>query len=161
MNGQNKHTITYITNTDVPKLHFFCQNKTSKTLTLLNSRTHLLFSSIIHHTSKHAQHTARFHTPLHADGWGTHAQFGPDILGQYNTQLLSLITLAGTIKPHRAIAHASQGANLCSLLQRHLFPSQGHSTAGIQCSLERTQPTLTGWCACCPKEKEGPTVARR
>lgn len=47
------------------------------------------------------------HTPSCVDGWGTRVQFGPDILGQYNTQLLSLITLARTIKPHYAIAHTS------------------------------------------------------
>lgn len=65
------------------------------------------------------QHTVsktHINTPSCADGWGTHAQFGPDILGQYNTQLLSLITLARTIKPHGTIAHTSQGENLFSLL---------------------------------------------
>lgn len=70
-------------------------------------------------------------TPSCVDGWGTHAQFGPDILGQYNTQLLSLITLARTIKPHGTIAHTSQGENLFSLLQGHLSPSWGHSPAPL------------------------------
>lgn len=59
------------------------------------------------------------------DGWDTRVQFGPDILGHYNTQLLSLITLAGTIKAHSAIAHASQVENLFSLLHGHLSPSRG------------------------------------
>lgn len=73
----------------------------------------------VEHSSIHTHK----HTPSCVDGWGTRAQFGPDILGQYNTQLLSLITLAGTIKPHSAIAHTSQGENLFSLLHRHLSPS--------------------------------------
>lgn len=80
------------------------------------------FNSLIH---------THEHTTLCADGWGTRAQFGPDILGQYNTQLLSLITLARTIKLHSAIAHASQGENLFSLLQRHLSPSQARRPARL------------------------------
>lgn len=73
------------------------------------------------HTRTHA------HTLKHkrVDGWDTRVQFGPDILGHYNTQLLSLITLAGTIKPRGAIAHASQVENLFSLLHGHLSPSRG------------------------------------
>lgn len=85
-----------------------------------------------------AAHTVvhiHYHTPSCVDGWATRAQFGPDILGQYNTQLLSLITLAGTIKPHSAIAHASQGENLFSLLQRHLSPSQSHIPARLHWGL--------------------------
>lgn len=90
---------------------------------------------LMHHASKHVQCTTQFHTHTHkhtpsrVDGWGTRAQFGPDILGQYNTQLLSLITLAGTIKPRSAIAHASQGENLFSLLHRHHSPSRGHESS--------------------------------
>lgn len=80
---------------------------------------------LMHHASKHVRCRAHFRTQSCVDGWGTRAQFGPDILGQYNTQLLSLITLAGTIKPHSTIAHTSQGENLFSLLQRHLSPSWG------------------------------------
>ena len=96
----------------------------------------------MHHASKHVQCRAQLihthkHTPSCVDGWGTRAQFGPDILGQYNTQLLSLITLAGTIKPHSAIAHASQGENLFSLLQRHLSPSWGHSPVRLYWGLKK------------------------
>lgn len=81
-------------------------------------------------------------TPSCVDGWGTHAQFGPDILGQYNTQLLSLITLARTIKPHGTIAHTSQGENLFSLLQGHLSPSWGHSPAPLRPYKKRESGTL-------------------
>ena len=108
-------------------------------------RTHVhKRAHIMHHASKHVQcrtqliHTHK-HTPSCVDGWGTRAQFGPDILGQYNTQLLSLITLAGTIKPHSAIAHTSQGENLFSLLQRHLSPSWGHSPTRLYWGLKKKQ----------------------
>lgn len=106
----------------------------------------------VEHSSIHTHK----HTPSCVDGWGTRAQFGPDILGQYNTQLLSLITLAGTIKPHSAIAHASQGENLFSLLQRHLSPSWGHSPARLHQGLKKnnkkkTDRALTGFCSCCMK----------
>lgn len=80
---------------------------------------------------------AHKHTAWCVDGWATRAQFGPDILGQYNTQLLSLITLARTIKPQSAIAHSSQGENLFSLLHRHLTPSWGHGPVRLYWGLNR------------------------
>lgn len=91
--------------------------------------------------------STHINTPSRVDGWGTHAQFGPDILGQYNTQLLSLITLARTIKPHGTIAHTSQGENLFSLLQGHLSPSWGHSPAPLGSYKKRLWHSLGRICS--------------